>query len=372
MSSQFSGHESGLLGTVDFRAFFETLRLRWWILPTIIGLSVGFLQAQKSDLRTQPETFVISRGYDLGLPNRALSALGVETGVIEFPEQEVQSLILASAETREKVAQKIGKDIPVSLPKDWEPPIVFTCNQPVREDCVQAIEAYVEQAAEIRTQALRSGIKTVKDILVAKQEINEDPLLVPKVAALQALEKNLNVQVVQVNSSEQSIGATVNDVGGPTVLIGAAAGFFISILILLQLTYSDSRVRSIRQLVRLTGPYEFLGSLGRKAEAVRDRRVALGLHCGLSATSANRIRFLPLRGSLDTESLIRVAEMAEVQHTLADPFIELSVPELAGANPDEADVLIVQRNKDLRKDVLDALQGIQRSERHLIGVLLVD
>jgi len=56
---------------------------------------------------------------------------------------------------------------------------------------------------------------------------------------------------------------------------------------------------------------------------------------------------------------------------LSKPFSELSVPELSATAPDEADILVVQRNRDYRKDVTEALMALQRTERKLVGVLLV-
>jgi hypothetical protein len=57
---------------------------------------------------------------------------------------------------------------------------------------------------------------------------------------------------------------------------------------------------------------------------------------------------------------------------LARPFTELSVAELTQATTSEMDVIVVQRNRDLRKDLIEVLAALNRSERKVAGVLLLD
>ena len=133
--------EPSLLATVDFRAFVETLRLRWWVVPVAIALTFGFLQAQDSDLRTQPTSYVVSRGYEVGTPFAPFFALGIDVAATEFPDPMTQLLVLKSNETRREIATKLNKEVEVKLPENWEMPVTFVCNQPVKSDCENAIDA---------------------------------------------------------------------------------------------------------------------------------------------------------------------------------------------------------------------------------------
>ena len=141
--------EPSLLQSVDFRAFFETLRIRWWVVPAVVAASVGFLQAQDSDLRTNPASYVVSRGYEVASPYRSLQAIGLNLTVVEFPEPTTQLLVLRSNEVQEEISTKIGKEIEVQIPDNWETPVTFTCNQPEKSDCERAIDAYVAKATEL-------------------------------------------------------------------------------------------------------------------------------------------------------------------------------------------------------------------------------
>jgi len=365
--------EPSLLATVDFRAFVETVRLRWWVVPLTVALAIGFLQAQESDLRTEPASFVVSRSYEVGSPYKSLNAIGINLIVSEFPDPQTQLLVLKSSEVRAEIDEKLGKEVEVQVPENWETPFTFTCNQPVKEDCVRAIDSYVEKVVELREDAIVTGVENLRAVLLAAQEKSPDPLVARQLVALDALSGNVQLPIALIDSMEQSIGPTVEDVRRPTALMGAAAGLLIGLLILLQLTFTDSRVRSARQLVRLTGVQHFLGGASSKPREVADRRVALGLHQQMSLGGRGRVRYLPLRKPLsNTAPMERLAAMAGAQPVVVKPFSELSVTELADPTPDEVDVLVVQRNRDLRKDVVEAVVALSKSGRRFAGVLLVD
>jgi len=363
----------GLFDTIDIRAFLETLRLRWWVIPVVIAVSIAFLQAQESDLRTEPTTYAVSRSYEVGFPQQVLSTVGIATASVrEFPEPSTQILILQSNETREEISAKLGMNVEVKVPDNFETPFSLTCNMPIVADCETAINSYLEKAAEIRRGAVAAGLESLRSLLEGLEETNPDPLRPAQIAAIDSLSKNLEVKFALVDSYEQAIGPTVNQVRRPTYLMGVAAGLVISLLLLLQLTYTDSRVRSVRQLVRLVGSESFLGRVTKKEHVVRDRRVAIALMQGLRIGSASRLRYLPLRQPLDDEAtLVRLGTMTQSSHDISKPFAELSVPELSAPVAGQADILLVQRNRDLRKDVLEAVAALQRTERKLAGVLLI-
>lgn len=374
MSSSTPKADLSLFETVDVRAFLETLRLRWWVIPALVVASVGFLQAQESDLRTEPTSYAVSRSYEVGYPQYVLNNVGIRNeGVREFPDPSTQILILKSNETRGEVSRELGMDIEVQVPDDFETPFTLSCNTPVVADCEQAIEAYVTKAIQIRTAAVAAGLESLKTLLIGLQETKPDPVIPTQIAAIDSLSKNLQVKFALVDSYEQAIGQTVEQVRRPTYLMGIIAGLVLSLLLLLQLTYTDSRIRSVRQLVRIVGDEDFLGRFTSKQHEVRDRRTAVALLQGLRASSASRLRYLPLRQSLDNETVLnRLAVMTGVPHDTSKPFAELSVPELSASVSGQADVLVVKRNMDLRKDLIEALAALHRSERRLAGVLLID
>jgi|LakMenEpi03Aug12_release.lakeMendotaPanAssembly.Ray.scaffolds.fasta_scaffold30801_4 hypothetical protein len=366
--------EPGLLDAIDFRAFFETVRLRWWVVPVVMAVTVGFLVAQETRLRTQPQEYLVSRSYQLPNPKAVLATVGLNPGIIEeFPDTVSQLLLLRGEDVRRQISAELGKDIEVQIPAVYEIPFVFQCRQPVIEDCERAIEAYAAKSGQIRYDAIIAGLETLRDVYLGVDASTEDASAPVKIAAIEALMKNLDTTLTQIDSFDQPLGATVDSVRRSKYVFGLAAGLLISLLILLQLTYTDSRIRSVRQLVRMVKGTSYLGAISARPHEVADRRAALALYHCMSSTSANRVRYVPLRKSPSDDSrLRRLTDLTGKTWTMATPFADMSVSELAVSTPGEVDVLVVQRNRDLRKDLSEALAASQSSDRHLAGVLLFD
>lgn len=373
MNSQKTDLESSLFSTIDLRAFAETVRLRWWIIPAVIGIVVLFLQAQDSDLRTSPATYVVSRGYEFETPQRALAGIGINLEVVEFPDPDAQLLILQRDDVRQEISDGLGRDVAVQTPVSFEVPTTFTCNQPAIELCEKAIEAYVAKIVEIRRQAISKGIQNLMVVLKGASETSSDPLVQKQLGALDALSKDIRVSSILVDGFEQSIGSTVTDVRQSTLIMGIASGFLISILVLLQLTMTDGRIRSTRQLVRLVGQARYIGQVSKKPNSFHDRQTAVSLLSGLREKSGTGIRVLPLTSyRRDLLNLSRVFEMSDIPHSVTSPISDLSISELMAKSTSEADVVVIQRNRDQKKNVLEAVLMMARSGRQFVGVILID
>jgi hypothetical protein len=323
--------------------------------------------------------------------------VGVDpVSVRAFPDANNQLLILQSAAVREEIAAKLGNDATVTVARNKPsfslietlesdatssfvfqsagvPTYSFSCTEPVKADCESAIEAYVAKASDIRRDALTVGLNDLRAVLVDVQSKTNDASLPAKIAAIDALLERVDTPLVQISAYEEAIGPTTSDVSRPTYTFGVVAGLLIALLILLQLTYSDSRVRSLRQLARSVGDDGLLGVVSSKPNPVGERRVAVSLHRALALASAGTLRFLPLRDEMtNTTTVSRLAEMTGASHDVSRPFAELGVPELAGGASATVDVIVVRRHRDLRKDAAEALAALRRSGRPVAGVLLVD
>lgn len=364
--------EPGLLASVDVRAFLETVRLRWWVIPLVLAASAVFLTVQESNLRTTPEMIYLSKSFEIPDPKKVLAEVKiVPDAIMESPSPEAQLILLGSAEVADEIDRELGRDINVDVPRTNAQPFVFTCRQPEKSDCERAIDAYVAKLGEIRRDALLVGLESLQNVLEGIASSGTDPEIPAKIAAVKALKENLNTTLVEINSVEEAVGPTVSSVSRSTYVFSLAVGALVSLLILLQLTYSDSRIRSERQLVRLTGSINYIGRTSTKANAVRDRRAALRLFRSLGESGAS-LRFIPLRRPVaDDSAVVRLTSMAGLsgRHTL--PFSEMNVSDLTEQTTPEVDVLVVQRNRDLRKDLADALEALRVSGRNFGGVLLI-
>jgi hypothetical protein len=386
-----------LFSTIDLRGFLETLRLRWWIIPAVIAVVVGFLWAQESDLKTEPGSYFVSRTYEGRDATAVLASVGIDpVSVRPFPDANSQLLVLQSAEVRGELGQRIKDNVTVNVARSkptfslietlesdgqssfvfqsaGTPTYSFSCTAPVKADCEVAIDIYVEKAAQLRHEALTAGLSDLRAVLLQVKAATNDSSVSTKIAAVDALLGRLSAPLVRVASSEMPIGPTVTNVQRPTYAFGIVAGLLVSLLILLQLTYSDSRVRSLRQLARLVGADAVLGSTSTNSDEARDRRVAISLRHAMGIAAATTVRYLPLRTTgFDPSILSRIANLAGSQFDTALPFATIEVSELTSTPTIQIDVIVVQKNLDLRKDVVEAFAAMRRSGRPLAGAILLE
>lgn len=391
--------DTGLFTGIDLRAFWETVRLRWWIIPAVIVVSVGFLWAQESDLQTEPATYLVRETYEARDPTGVLASVGIDPAAIRpFPDAASLLSILQSQAVRKEIVAEAGVDIPVTVSRTaptftlvdtletdgkssfvfqsmGTPTYIYACSEPAKSECADAIAAYVEKTIELRRDAFTAGLSDLKSVLVAARDASGDQSLDAKIAAVDIMQSRLDVPMVRIGVYEQNEGPTVSTVRRPTYLFGAAAGLIIALLILLQLTYSDRRIRSVRHVTRLVGDGAFLGEVASatsKSNPVTDRRTAISLHNAQTSTAAGGIRFIPLSQELtDTVVVERLRSMCGTPVSFAEPFTTLGIAELT-ADTDDVDVLVIQRHIDLRQALGEAVEALRRGGRRFGGVLLLD
>lgn len=384
---------------IDLRAFWETLRLRWWVIPLVIGVSVGFLWAQESDLRTEPALYQRIETYEARDPTGVLASVGIDPASVRpFPDATNLLVLLQSNEVRDEVIARSGVDVPVSVRRtapsftlvdtlesdgtssfvfksEGTPTYIYTCSEPAKSGCEAAINAYVEKTLELRRSAFVAGLDDLKSVLEATRSASGDASLDGKLASISALQARLDVPMLRVNQVERFEGGTVTSVRLPTYGFGVIVGLLVAMLIILQLTYSDRKVRSARHVVRAVGDQAFLGSITTDAprnQAVAERRAAVSLHKAITAAAAKSVRFIPLRSPLSSVTAIeRLRTTSGATGSVTQPFIELAVADLVSSS-DDVDVLVVRRNDDLRSDLVEAATALRRGGRHFGGVLLLD
>jgi hypothetical protein len=363
-----------LFETFDLRAFVSTLRLRWWIVPTVLVLSVGLLVAQQSRMKVEPPFVRVSKSYEVPSPLLLLGPVGINPALVtEFPDAQGQLAKLRSSQIQAEISYDVGSDIQVQVPSNYNSPFVLSCESEIQELCEQAIEKYAEKASEIRRGALEYTLSTLRDVYEAAYESTRDPIALSKVSAIDALLSNLNTNLVLTGSEAQSIGASIEAVNRTEVIFALIAGLLISLLIILQLTFRNSRLHTERQLVEIVGRDSFLGTASDGRQNAETRRAAVALFQKLALTDSARIAYLPIRKPFSSTSrLENIAEMAGVPITILKPFSEMEVPEIVRSAPGEGVVVVVVLNQDLRRDLIDVAVGMSNSGRTILGFLLLD
>ena len=394
VTNQATDIDTNLFSGVDLRAFWETLRLRWWVIPAVLAVAVGLLRVQTSTQELSPY-YLLVRTYEARDPTAVLAGVGIDPASIRaVPDSSNQLFVLQSAAVRAEIAELVGDDVQVTITRsqptftlidtvesDGQSSFVFKssgavtytvrCDEVSQRSCPAAIDAYIAKASELRSDAFRAGLTDLKSIFSRIRASSSDSSLEVKIEALEELLKRLDTGFVQLSEYEEGRDSSVMIDGRPTYRFGIGAGVIVALLILLQLTFSDRRVRSVRQLSQLA-PAALLGVLPPKRDAVRDRRAAVSIQHSIVRHHATKIRFIPLREVLDDSSAIdRLSAMLTATTYVSVPFAGLSVPEITQPATGELDVIIVRRNLDLRTDVVEARIALESSGRILAGVLFV-
>jgi len=315
-----------------------------------------------------------------------LSAVGIDpTFVRPFPDVDNQLLILQSEETRNSLVQKFPELLPVTISRtkptfslvssieaDGQssfifrssgiPTYVFSCSEPERAFCRESIAAYVQFTAQLRKTSVMTGLNELRSVLLeAKSGTNDDQVNV-KVAAIDSLLKRLETPLLRVSESEIATGATVTTVRRVTFAFGIVAGFLIGILILLQLTYSDTRIRTSRQVVRLVGSDCYLGTLYKDREVLQDKELALAIRSKMNQLGSTAMRLIPIRTDLNVDSAADVlSTILECPTTVAAPFVDLPVAELIAGSRQELDIVILRKHKDTKVDLQRVTEAFRRS-----------
>lgn len=371
---QTSITEPRLLNGVDLRAFWETFKLRWWVIPAAVVLSVGVMWAQESNLQTEPAYYTLSQIYEAQDPTPLMLSLGVNPALVkQFPDPANQLLILQSPAEQEAVMEEIGGTVNVSIAKSpGSLTYEFRCTEESRSKCDPALVAFERRATALRLQGYTNGLNDLRAALVKLSETSTDASLPTTISAIDVLLRQLQTPLVLISESEEEMGATVTNVKRPTYLFGVAAGVVIAIVILLQLTFADSRIRSARQFARLIDHVHVLGWLPRKPDDIALRRTAVALHHSLARVGGRSVRFIPLRSVLaDASTLEQLATSAGAAHVVESALASLAVTDLTRESQDEVDIIVVQRNTDRRNDLVEATAALERSGRRFGGAILV-
>lgn len=362
---------------IDFRAFWEVLKLRWWVIPTILLLSVVLLVIRQPDVSSEPGLYTLTETYETVEPYSLLATVGIDTTYIRglYSTEAIQKQ-MESDSVKSEIAQRIESDVGVQLKgisfNNGVTIYTFRCIETVRAECPAAIPAYAAKAVELMRETMLKGLSDLQFFFTRLNEKLNSEQFTSKIESIQIIKGEIKSQPSKISSTEEVIEPTrvIQRQVSPQ---GITAAVLISLLVLLQLTYTDGRIRTRRQLSRIVGTNSVLGHIKMKSDVLSERRAAIGIHTALNGTTVATVRYVPLRRPVIFEDQLReLAISAGAAPHFALPFFELSVAALTELADSEVDVIVVQRNQDLRRDLIQAFATLEHSGRRLAGVLLLD
>jgi len=383
------------VGEVELIPVAKGIISRWWIVLIAAVLGTIAMWSQESDLSTTPSITGISRIYESRDEMSLLSIVGIDPATVSpLPSFDNQILQVQEQASREKIAQQTGVNSEVTITRSEQrfsllntaegdgktkftflsvgtPTYSFNCSDSTAETCNTAIDAYVAALSEIRKDSIVAGMERVKSMLStvaqggsanAQEKINGINAALPLITGELAL----------LSTSEEQHGGTITSVKKTTYGFGFIAGALIGLLIALQLTIVDKRVRSLSQLAKHVERTDILGHATSDTASIQ--HVAAALVARANQQSITSIALVPA-ASAGTAS-----DLAAKLHAITQP---LGVSVIAQPSVSSIDaqtllsmgggsVVVAEAKRSTTDDVVKTWSVLQSAQRVVLGAILVD
>ena len=356
---------------------------------------------QESDLQTAPRYFTKTQAFEPLDEAGPLSIVGLDPALIRpFPSEANQLVNLLSETTKAELLAKIDGPVDINVVRS-EPNFsltsyygtegknrfsfvsfgsssyTFTCSETEPLNCQKAIDAYAAKLVSIRTQATKAGlqnsIQLIDSLISSPKNISAASLDQLRLQR-QALDKSIELitgELKLVFDQEYFGGEQVTTVKKSTYIFGLLVGLIIGCLILLQLIFSDGKIRSAKQLVNLVGYKQFLGTVTAKSQASSLQHLAAaikGVHYIKKSTSLRIISVGSIGEGKQTVKDLKKILSCEV--TFAGQIQSLDAKALAVAT-DSPIVLLANKHQSATAELQYTWTVVEKSGNTILGVVLV-
>ena len=382
------------VGEVELVPVAKGILARWWIVVIAALIGAIAMWSQESDLSTTPTTIEVMRTYESRDETAMLSLVGIDpANVSPFPSFEHQVRQLQEPAMRDAIFAKIGFEVAVSISRSEQrfslldtvegdgrtkftflsigtPTYTFFCSDGSEDRCNTAINEYIIQLQEIRKQSIVSGIDRLQQLLESlplQTQSNAE-----KIEALKAAKPLIKGELALLSGTSKAVGATVTSVKSSTYAFGFAGGALIGLLIALQLTLVDKKVRSLSQLEKRFESQDLLGKLTQEPASVQ--HVAAAIVARAHTLSLDSVSFVPVDEQTEGQNI--AAQIHAITSTMG-----VSVDSLAAVSALSAIDLIASKSGlivlgscavSLTNDIVATWSVLEKSQKPLLGIVLVD
>lgn len=384
---------------IELRSIWEVIRLRWWIVPLCLIVSAGLMFSQESDLRSTPASVTINKTYGAKDETATLVAFGIDaTAIKEFPSFQNQ-LAIVRAEGPQLVTDSIGISPLVTIARA-EPQVsmlaaadgdgkqlftvssnsasnyMFSCSASERLQCDKAIDIYVQKVEEERRKSISEGLlqleTNIQTVLQATKI--EQPTLELQATAIHELTASITGKLAFVNEITETTGGTISTVKISTYLFALAVGLIIALLVILQLTVTDNKIRSVKRLQSEQSAVRVLGDISHKNVTIESVSVAAAIVVEARKSQIKTVMLIPAGPDFASDEILlslQSVDLAEYVTLLNSPGIQaITLRELVESSAGY--VLVVQRNMTTSRELAEVFDALSRSGNLVLGSLLVD
>jgi hypothetical protein len=382
------------VGEVELIPVAKGVVSRWWIVLIAALVGVVAMWSQESDLSTTPQTTEVLRTYESRDETALLSLVGIDPATVSpFPSFENQVLQMREPAMREVVAAELGYEVGVSITRSEQrfslldtvegdgktkftflsvgtPTYTFYCSDASVDRCNNSIDAYLLRLQEIRQQSIVSGLdrlQTLLESLPINTAANEE-----KISALKAAKPLINGELALLSTSTNAVGATVSTVKSSTYTFGFIGGALVGLLIALQLTLMDKRVRSLSQLTKRFESQSLIGMVTRESASIQ--HVAAAIVARANSLSISSVALVPVDGQTEAlklaEKLDAVTASMGVTVTSFAPISSLTASDLISSH--SGMITLASRGISRTDDIVSTWSVLDSAQKPLLGVILAE
>ena len=382
------------VGEIELIPVAKGILARWWIVLIAALVGVVAMWSQESDLATTPQTTEVFRTYESRDETALLSLVGIDPATVNpFPSFENQVLQMQEPAMSEAISAELGYEVGVSITRSEQrfslldtvegdgktkftflsvgtPTYTFYCSDASVDRCNNSIDAYLVQLQDMRKQSIISGLDRLQILLeslpIRTQSHTE------KIDALKAAKPLIKGELALLSTTSNTVGATVSTVKPTTYAFGLIAGALVGLLIALQLTLTDKRVRSLSQLSKRFEARALLGVVTPEPSSIQHAAAAIVARAqSLSITS---VALVPVDQQTSTQLLVEhlhsITSPMGVTITSLTSISDLLASELVSSQ--SGMIALASCGASLTEDVVSTWSILENANKLVIGVLLVD
>jgi hypothetical protein len=382
------------VGDVELIPVARGIASRWWIVLIAAVLGTVAMWSQESDLATTPATTEVIRTYESRDETTLLSLVGIDPStVIPFPSFENQVIQLQEQTMRDSISSRIGFSAAVSVSKSDQgfslvnsnlgegktkftfisvgtPRYTFYCSDASEDKCNTALDEYLLELQEIRKQSIVSGLDRLQALLESLPVRTQSNI--EKIDALKAAKPLVKGELALLSTTTSAVGATVSTVKGSTYAFGLIAGALIGLIIALQLTLIDKRVRSLSQLAKRFESHALLGMATSESASIQ--HVAAAIVARANALSLSSVALVPVDEQTEAlqlaEKLNAVTASLGVTVASLAPISSLTASDLISSH--SGMIALASRGVSRTDDIVSTWSVLDSAQKPLLGVILAD
>jgi len=350
--------------------------------------------SQESNLSTTPPLTEVVRTYESRDETALLSLVGIDPATVSpFPSFEHQVLQMQEPTTRAAVASKTGFDISVSITRSEQrfslldtvegdgktkftflsvgtPTYTFWCSDASEKHCNIVLDEYQLELQNIRKESVVSGLDRLQLLLEALPVHTQSN--VEKIEALKAAKPLIKGELALLSTTSTAVGATVSTVKTSTYAFGLLGGALVGLLIALQLTLIDKRVRSLNQLAKRFESQALLGTVTSEPASVQ--HVAAAIIARAQTLSLTSVALVPVDQQTSTKVLVEqihaITSPMGVAVTSLSTTATISASELISSN--SGMIPLASRGVSLTDDIVSTWSVLEKAQKPMLGVVLAD